>query len=186
MTTTLKKSPRQQLIDNFEISNNELAKLEKQSPTLAEYIKNFDGFIERNKKEGALYLPQDKTIYIGSNYTFISGSKVSVNGKDDLILALAHELGHAIGHQKKTGFQRKPLTDAEYSKKSAAITYKTAAEYEKAGHMEEAEALYAEYRVAKELGKLAAWKAATPINEALANLIESKVLSNQYSKKFIY
>lgn len=186
MTTTLKKSSRQQLIDNFKISNNELAKLEKQSPTLAEYIKNFDGFIEKNKKEGALYLPQDKTIYIGSNYTFISGSKVSVNGKDDLILALAHELGHAIGHQKKTGFQRKPLTDAEYSKKSAAITYKTAAEYEKAGHMEEAEALYAEYRVAKELGKLAAWKAATPINEALANLIESKVLSNQYTVKNLY
>lgn len=187
MTTTSKLSFRQQIMQEFEISNNELTKLEKKSPLLAEYIKNFDGFVKKDDDLlGALYSPVKNTIIIGKNYSFISGSKVSANGKDDLILALAHELGHAIGHQKKTGFQRKPLTDAEYSKKSAAITYKTAAEYEKAGHMEEAEALYAEYRVAKELGKLAAWKAATPINEALANLIESKVLSNKYTVKNLY
>lgn len=161
--------------------------IEEYAPTLVNLINQYRGRFVYDKyiTNGASFHSRDETdstsvdiIKIGTDYIFMPDADVKyvIDGKKyyDLILALAHELGHAVGR-----YQAKNLIKKEKENKSSpAITYKTAYDYAMARHLGEAEAIYIEYQVAKELGKTDEWKKSDLLHGLMADYMDNKTGSD--------
>lgn len=154
---------RNNLIDTY--GKEVVLYIEEKTPTLVSLINQYQGYfsysnhikgasVSRNREN-----PEQSEISLGSNYIFVTNDDLLLEHEEHLVIGLAHELAHATGK-----YQRGELTD-----------YSTATKYVQASHLGEAEAIYIEYQVVKEIGKLDKWRK-NFLNKIMADIIEQ---SNQ-------
>lgn len=155
---------RNNLLQTFnQYDEDFVAYIEENSPTLVDLINQYDGIFVFNENQSGAYFQrknekegnEQNEIHIGFNYVFVTDDSLLLPSEKHLAIVLAHELAHATGKRQREKLDK----------------YSTVTAYVQASHLGEAEAIYVEYQIVKELGKLDSWKK-NFLNQEMAQIIE--------------